>query len=195
MAYFISIARSIQLPVGFLKLMCTKRYASESSHLSPKEVDKVLAEGGWPYPISSSQRIKDRKSTFLAHASCLPSPILFDNFITHLTSQPELKRATHCMYAYRTNDPANPTGLPVLGQHDGNESGAGDYLARLLEVTRCQNVVVVVSRWYGGVKLGSDRWRRISETAKEALDLGGFIPPKEQHNVSKSITKKKKRRR
>jgi putative IMPACT (imprinted ancient) family translation regulator len=76
------------------------------------------------------------------------------------------------MYAYRTADPSSSQ--PVLGQNDGGESGSGDRLARLLELSRCSNTVIVVSRWYGGIKLGSDRWRLISRVANQALDCGGF---------------------
>jgi hypothetical protein len=38
----------------------------------------------------------------------------------------------------------------------------------------CKNVVVVVSRWHGGVNLGSERWRLILGVAKEALERGAF---------------------
>ncbi|KAJ6576860.1 ribosomal protein S5 domain 2-type protein [Mycena sp. CBHHK59/15] len=93
------------------------------------------------------------------------------------------KRATHCMYAYRA--------AGVAGQSDGGEGGSGDRLARLLALTACDNVVVVVWRWYGGVKLGADRWKRISEVGKEALDLGGFLSKKDEGQY-KSKGKKKK---
>ena len=76
------------------------------------------------------------------------------------------------MYAYRIADPSSSQ--PVLGQNDGGESGSGDRLARLLELSGCSNTIIVVSRWYGGVKLGSDRWRLISSVANQALDCGGF---------------------
>ena len=36
------------------------------------------------------------------------------------------------------------------------------------------DVLVVVSRWYGGVKLGSDRFRIINNVAREALVEGGW---------------------
>jgi len=93
------------------------------------------------------------------------------------------------MYAYRTTDPA--TAQVCVGQNDGGESGSGDRLARLLELGGYQNVVVVVSRWYGGVKLGSDRWKCISTVAKEALEQGDFKVVKEEESKSKSKKKRK----
>ncbi|KAF8893878.1 ribosomal protein S5 domain 2-type protein [Infundibulicybe gibba] len=92
-------------------------------------------------------------------------------FLAYLTSSTALKRATHCMYAYRTS---SQDGKIIMGQHDGGEGGSGDRLARLLDLSGCHHMIVVVSRWYGGVQLGSDRWKRISTVAKEALERGGF---------------------
>jgi putative IMPACT (imprinted ancient) family translation regulator len=130
---------------------------------------------GWKYPIFSSDRLRERKSVFLAHASTLPNPSDVSDFVSHLTSLPALKRATHCMYAYRVIPDRTSTSNKIIGQHDGGERGSGERLSRLLDVLECENVMVVVSRWYGGVPLGSDRWKMISSVAKEALNKGGFI--------------------
>ena len=61
------------------------------------------------------------------------------------------------------------------GSSDGGESGAGEHLTRLLELCQCENVLLVVFRWYGGVQMGGQRWRCISVVAREALEEGGFI--------------------
>lgn len=34
---------------------------------------------------------------------------------------------------------------------------------------------MVVSRWYGGVHLGSDRFKHINQAARDALEVGGFL--------------------
>ena len=123
--------------------------------------------------------MSDRRSIFLAHASTLPTSSALPNFISYLTSLPALKRATHCMHAYRVIE-IRPDLSRILqvGQHDGGEKGSGERLSRLLEALQCENVVVVVSRWYGGVKLGSDRWRMISTVAKDAIRRAGFVKEK-----------------
>ncbi|KAF8170338.1 hypothetical protein K438DRAFT_1854477 [Mycena galopus ATCC 62051] len=89
------------------------------------------------------------------------------------------------MYAYRA--------AGVAGQSDGGEGGSGDRLARLLRLTGCEDVVVVVWRWYGGVKLGTDRWKRISEVAREALNGGGFQLKQDDEAEKLNKTRKKKR--
>jgi len=53
---------------------------------------------------------------------------------------------------------------------DDGEAGAGDKLLFVLRRLKLVNVVVVVTRWFGGVLLGTDRFRMISNTAIEVLE-------------------------
>ena len=89
----------------------------------------------------------------------------------------------------------------VAQDHDDDgESGAGRNLSRLLSTMKAQNVVggacachtvllvpplmrndlfagvqlVVVTRWYGGVHLGPDRFRHINNLARQIVESGGF---------------------
>ncbi|KAJ7502885.1 ribosomal protein S5 domain 2-type protein [Mycena galericulata] len=158
-----------------------RTYATTSHPSSPAGPDAQ-----WSHPVHTSSRLTDRKSIFLAHASILPAPAALPNLIAHLRTLPgtNVKRATHCMYAYRA--------AGVAGQSDGGEGGSGDRLARLLGLSGCENVVVIVWRWYGGVKLGADRWKRISEVAREALGSGDFLV---NRNGAEGQNKKRKKKR
>ncbi|KAJ6558454.1 ribosomal protein S5 domain 2-type protein [Mycena vulgaris] len=138
----------------------------------------------WPHPLHASSRLTDRKSIFLAHTSILSHPTALPQFLGHLQALPRIKRATHCMFAYQA--------AGVAGQSDGGEGGSGDRLARLLRLAGCENVVVVVWRWYGGVKLGADRWKCISMVAREALDGGGFLV-KRNEKAGQNKNKRKKK--
>ncbi|KZT27130.1 ribosomal protein S5 domain 2-like protein [Neolentinus lepideus HHB14362 ss-1] len=159
-----------------------------STALEELEGQDLLKNSEWPFPISSSDSITDRKSVFEGHASHLPSISHLPAFLGHITSSKRAKKATHRMYAYRTSGSNFSTvstpssGAFLSGQEDDGEGGSGERLSRLLELNDCKNVVVVVFRWYGGVKLGSDRWKRTSEAGKEALARGGFM--KEKGNKS-----------
>lgn len=119
------------------------------------------------FSVFASSYVRMHNSSFVAHAAPLTSVDDIAPVLAHISALPALKRATHRMYAYRV---ANSE-----GDSDGGESGAGHRLARLLHLSRSDNVLVVVSRWYGGVKLGSTRWKCISTVAKDALNKGGFI--------------------
>ena len=168
------------------------------------------ADPGWPHPIHSSASILHHKSGFQAHATRFrPSASQSDEeslepLFAHLAHLfPKTKRATHQMYAWRASAIPSPTvSSPIAsatststasmasGASDGGESGAGERLSRLLELSGCSNVVVVVYRWYGGVQLGSDRWKCISGVAKEALRAGGFIEGSGEQLAGASSTKK-----
>lgn len=53
------------------------------------------------------------------------------------------------------------------------------------------NVVVVVSRWFGGTLLGSDRFKHINTAGRNAVVLAGFGD--NNSNTSKEQNKKKKK--
>lgn len=49
---------------------------------------------------------------------------------------------------------------------------------RETETVELVALVQVVSRWYGGVKLGPDRFKLINNTARTLLEATGYIKPK-----------------
>jgi putative IMPACT (imprinted ancient) family translation regulator len=49
------------------------------------------------------------------------------------------------------------------------------HLLRILDV---KDVLVVVSRWFGGILLGPDRFKDINNCARQALVDCGYIPKK-----------------
>lgn len=158
-----------------------RQYSSSSAH---------------PYPIAMSSTLTLKKSIFIAYASRLdpPAQTSISTLIDHLQNSSlfKTKGATHIMYAYKIFNPPNP---PILGSHDGGESGSGERLERLLGLGRdngVDNVAVVVLRWYGGIALGPDRWKCISTVAKEALERGGFRQSKEGRKAKEKKNRKKK---
>lgn len=73
-------------------------------------------------------------------------------------------------YAYRLSEEL-PSGIVVkkFDNDDDGEHGAGQCLAHLLEMRGEQGVLVLVSRWYGGTKLGPKRFAHITNVARELL--------------------------
>jgi putative IMPACT (imprinted ancient) family translation regulator len=45
-------------------------------------------------------------------------------------------------------------------------------------MTHASNVAVVVTRWYGGIKLGPDRFKHIKNAARDVLERHGLISKK-----------------
>ncbi|TFK88337.1 ribosomal protein S5 domain 2-like protein [Polyporus arcularius HHB13444] len=117
-------------------------------------------------------------------------------FLAHLHDiEPRTRRASHAMYAWRLRPPSTSGSSLLYGSSNGGEAGAGERLERLLELGHCENVALVVFRWYGGVKLGSDRWRCISSVAKEALERGGYLGSRGGANVQADSSPGRKKRR
>jgi putative IMPACT (imprinted ancient) family translation regulator len=92
-----------------------------------------------------------------------------------------------------------------IDNDDDGEDAAGTRLAHLLDIMvlspfsvlrrqDLKNVMVIVSRWYGGVMLHGDRFKHISNVGREALEVGGFFP-KHTSEPGKSGSKKKSRKR
>jgi hypothetical protein len=90
-----------------------------------------------------------------------------------LLNDKKVSRASHNMIAYRFFD--EERGCMVSDNDDDGERGSGTKLAALLELSGAQDVVVVVSRWFGGVLLGPARFKWIASTARDALEQAGYI--------------------
>jgi len=138
--------------------------------LHTRDAKERTLDAHWDYPVYASKRIPGTRWIFLAHVSTLLTPSALPTFILHLKSLQTIKRPKHCMYAYRVVE-IRPDLSRILhvGQHDGHEQGSGERLSCILREMQCENVVIVVSRRYPGIKLGSDRWRLFWMTAKDAL--------------------------
>lgn len=110
-----------------------------------------------------------------------------------LATNKKVAGATHNITAWRIQNPE--TGVTVQDCDDDGESAAGGRLLHLMQLMDVWNVVVVVTRWYGGTKLGPDRFRIINSVARDALVRGGFVKGEEEkgHEKDKGGRKKGKR--
>ena len=77
-------------------------------------------------------------------------------------------KATHNIYAYRLKTQDNKI---IEQKKDDGETGAGIRILNLLQKNESINILIIVTRWYGGIHLGSDRFKHIVNAAKEVLEL------------------------
>jgi len=63
----------------------------------------------------------------------------------------------------------------MANRDDEGEGGAGDKLLYLLERAGVTNLVVIVTRWYGGIMLGPDRFKHIVNVAQTLLQEHALI--------------------
>lgn len=133
--------------------------------------DLVLDLGPEP-PWIIAPAITEKKSIFLARVAPVTSPAQAKQYVAHLlATDKKAARATHNMTAWRIRGP-NETSYQDCD--DDGETAAGGRMLHLMQLMDVWDVMVVVTRWYGGILLGPDRFRIINTAAREALVLGGF---------------------
>ncbi|KAL7067705.1 hypothetical protein ACR3K2_16140 [Cryptosporidium serpentis] len=146
------------------------------------------------YGITHGEPIIDRKSVFQAHVCKVYSTEEVEKILKWLLSNSKIERATHNIWSYRlcrdnkqkTSGGSFPIGYDVIVQdHDSDgETAAGGRLQHLLNVTNAKNVFVMVSRWYGGIQLGPDRFKHINNAARLTLEKCGLITSKSNNEIS-----------
>ena len=108
-----------------------------------------------------SSTVTSKNSVFVAHACSVTSPSQTKAALVHLlATDKRVAKATHNITSYRIRKPTSSATDALLRDvicqdyDDGGETAAGGRLLHLLKVMDVYDVFVVVSRWYGGVKLG-----------------------------------------
>lgn len=143
---------------------------SSASTKTQEEKDFSVSQGGgsngdakgW----STSAPITSKSSRFVAHAIEISTSSEASTALSRLlASNPELREASHNITAYRIQ---TDKGLVESCEDDG-ESGGGRHLLGLLQADNNTNVFLLVTRWYGGIMLGPDRWRIMTEVSRDAL--------------------------
>ncbi|CEP09639.1 hypothetical protein [Parasitella parasitica] len=128
-----------------------------------------------PPPIFTSEALLDRKSSFVAHVATVHNVHEVKVVVSHLLQTKKIAKATHNILAYRIT---MPDGKVLQDNDDDGESAAGGRLSHLMQILEVENVVVVVTRWFGGIHLGPDRFKDINNVARTALDDCGYIKDK-----------------
>ncbi|KAK7491412.1 hypothetical protein BaRGS_00017390 [Batillaria attramentaria] len=134
---------------------------------------------------------EDRRSTFQPHLA----PVFYKEqvrlVIDKLLENKKIANATHNMVAYRIvrHDKGGPR--VIQGCDDDGETHAGSRMLHLLQIVNAENVVVVVSRWYGGIQLGPDRFKHINNCTRTVLEQHGYLAHREEKKGPRSTKKGK----
>ncbi|MDG1430030.1 MAG: YigZ family protein [Paracoccaceae bacterium] len=107
--------------------------------------------------------LTDRGSKYAVSGGSVRSRADVDLFLKTLKKNKRFAKATHNTWAVIHSD-----GGPLKG--DDGEGGAGMVILNMLEHEGIKDHVIVVSRWYGGVKLGGDRFRRVKDSVAAYLE-------------------------
>lgn len=141
---------------------------------------------------STSEPVTEKKSVFVARCTAVSSRDEAASSLSHLlATNKKVASATHNITAWRIRSLESGGGITVQDCDDDGETAAGGRLLHLMQLMDVWNVVVVVTRWYGGTKLGPDRFRIINAVAREALVKGGFVKGEEEKGGKKKKKGKK----
>jgi len=98
--------------------------------------------------------LKDKGSKYAVSGGMASSKGDAESFIKALKRNKKFAKATHNTWAVILSD-----GTQI--KNDDGEGGAGAIILRMLETAELRDHIVVVTRWYGGVHLGGDRFRHV----------------------------------
>lgn len=106
--------------------------------------------------------LTDRGSRYAVSGLAVRDRASIKATLSALKSDRAYAKATHNSWAANLANGA-------LKAADG-ESGAGMVILRMLERAEMTDHLIIVTRWYGGKKLGGDRFRRVQDCVRAYLD-------------------------
>ncbi|OAA43429.1 impact family protein [Beauveria brongniartii RCEF 3172] len=120
-----------------------------------------------------SEQIVDTKSTFVAHVARVTCPLQARSYVAQLrASDKRIRSATHNITAWRIRGPGAAS---FQDCDDDGEDAAGGRLLHLMRLMELWDAMVVVTRWYGGVKLGPRRFAVINAVARDGFVRAGMV--------------------
>jgi putative IMPACT (imprinted ancient) family translation regulator len=107
--------------------------------------------------------VSDRGSRYAVSGGPVAGRAGVEAFLTDLKRTKKYAKATHNTWAVVLSDGGAQKG-------DDGESGAGAVILKMLERAALVDHIVVVTRWYGGVHLGGDRFAHVVTCVRAYLD-------------------------
>lgn len=108
----------------------------------------------------------DRGSKYSASYGRVTGRDDIKTFLKQLKSKKQYQKADHNSWAARITH----EGAVYETKSDDGETGAGMVILRVMQGYDVTNCIVVVTRWFGGVKLMGDRFKHLQTATKHALD-------------------------
>ena len=170
----------------FREYLEARAAAAEDDLAAAEETQPGSAEGPAEHADSSawlqslpappwvlSEPFVELRSTFLARCATVSSPAEANQFVQHLLAvDKRVRGATHNITAWRIR---GPNGTSFQDCNDDGETAAGGRLLHLMQLMDLWDTMVVVTRWYGGHKLGPRRFALINAAARDAFVKAGLV--------------------
>jgi len=110
----------------------------------------------------------DRKSKYTVVVGEIEKKEDIKKFVSELVKDAYFRKATHNSYAYRIKD---KNGLILESKNDDGEIWAGMCILRELKRENFLWGIVIVTRYFWGIKLQTDRFKNVIEVTKEVLNI------------------------
>lgn len=111
--------------------------------------------------INYEKIITDRRSVYSVSIGKVYHQEDIKQFLKRTKKLKNHHKATHHSWAVRISN----NGVVYESKNDGGETGAGQVILRILQKKNMINAIICVVRWYGGIKLDSDRFKHVQDAA------------------------------
>lgn len=107
--------------------------------------------------------LRDRGSRYAVSGGPVQGRAGVAAFVAELKTTRKFAKATHNSWAVVLSDAG-------AVKNDDGESGAGAVILKMIERAGISDHVIVVTRWYGGVHLGGDRFAHVVTCVRAYLE-------------------------
>ncbi len=107
--------------------------------------------------------LRDRGSRYAVSGGPVQGRAGVEAFLVELKRAKKFAKATHNTWACVLSEDGAVKG-------DDGEAGAGAVILKMLERAELRDHIVVVTRWYGGVHLGGDRFAHVVSSVRAYLE-------------------------
>ncbi|MCL4166946.1 UNVERIFIED_CONTAM: hypothetical protein GTU68_063755 [Idotea baltica] len=109
--------------------------------------ENIITDRGSKYSVAGG-RVKNRED--------------IRAFLKKLKQNKKYAKATHNTYAARVTKDNQVWDT----KSDDGETGAGNVILRVMQKENITDTVIVVTRWFGGIKLMQDRFKHVQDATK-----------------------------
>lgn len=110
--------------------------------------------------------IEDRGSRYSVSIGRVQGRADIKLFLRRLKQNKKFARATHNSWAARISQDE----LIYETKSDDGETGAGMVILRVMQKEQVSDCIICVTRWFGGTKLMSDRFKHVQDATKYAIE-------------------------